>query len=132
MRNPLGVVLFVCLLTFTSCDPGHFGDMFVRNTSAQALRLNYSSNRADGSMVIPPDTLVHIYHFGSLGAGENYDCCSCEFLSVALAPVDTTLLLTKDPLDRHNWELTNPNTWRFSSKTITCEFVVTDADITPK
>ncbi|MDX2285378.1 MAG: hypothetical protein NW241_14530 [Bacteroidia bacterium] len=123
------VFLLMSLLLAAACDPGHFGTLWIRNESPHALTLAYSTRLRDSSLTIPPGAQLEVFAFGGLGAGAEYSCVPCEFTSVALQPADPALRLRKAVADPGQWLIDNPNTWRFSSKPIRGEFVVTKADV---
>lgn len=123
------LALFVAALLLTACDPGHSGETFVRNETAYPLRFHYVDHQHDTILAIPANSTVSVYNFGGIGAGSVYDCCPCEFLSVALQPDDSSKTVTKDIADAARWTLDNPNKSKFNNREIRCEFVVTTADI---
>jgi len=123
------LTISIALLSLVSCDPGHFGKMFIRNDSSYSIELTYSTQTKDTSIIIQPNSVVDVFHLGGLGPGEYYSCCACEFMTISLQPVDTSKELTKDITNTENWILTNPNQKKFINKEITCEFAVEPGDI---
>lgn len=123
------LIIAVTLIPLASCDPGHFGKMFIRNDSSYSIELTYSTQTKDTSIIIQPNSVVDVFHLGGLGPGEYYSCCACEFMTISLQPVDTSKELTKDITNTENWILTNPNQKKFINKEITCEFAVEPGDI---
>jgi len=123
------LVLFTGILMLMSCDPGHSGNSYINTQSSYELRLNYNSHYSDTTMFIQPNSLVVFYRFGNIGAGNEYDCCPCEFQTITLQPTDTSKHLIKVITNTNNWIMINPNTKRFDNKDITCEFFITQSDI---
>lgn len=123
--------LTICILVLSlmSCDPGHFGKTLIRNESSYSLELKYTTHTNDKSIIIQPNSFVEVFHFGGLGSGRDYNCCSCEFEVISLQPVDTSMTMTKDITNEGNWILSDPNEKRFSNEEITCEFAVRSFDI---
>lgn len=117
------------LFILSSCDPGHGGNIYINNRSSDQLLLNYVANSDSGSLIIYPNTRVDIHKFGGLGEGNSIYCCPCLLLSVQLMPVDTSKQLTKSIDDSTNWIMINPNIKKFDSEHISCDFIVTSADI---
>lgn len=120
---------FAILLICFSCDPGHFGKIVIQNETGYQLELKYTTNLKDTTINMQPKTSVNILNFGGLGAGQDYQCCICEFNEIAILPSDTTKTITKSISDAGNWKLINANEKRYSTKEIICEFVILESDI---
>lgn len=125
------LALLAGTLILSSCDPGHQGNAYLENRSAYELELKFSTygQQRDTTILIPANTKVDLYKFGGLGAGNNFDCCPCEFKSITLGPTDPAKSLIKNITASENWSLSNPNERRFQNKNISCAFIVTASDI---
>jgi hypothetical protein len=91
-------LLMISLFAFVSvsCDPVYFGKSYIRNDSSAALSLQYKSSLGDTTIVIPANSMVEIGQFSGMGPASDFTCCPCEFESISLVPVNTSLMLSKD------------------------------------
>lgn len=127
-------IIFTILLVWESCDPGHNGKSYIVNHSTYTLQLKLKSshnlsNSDDSIFLIPPNTSLEFFKFGGLGAGKDYECCTCEFDRLTLQPTDTSKSMTKIITEKTNWEISNPNKRNYNNKEIHCEFSVDQSDI---
>jgi len=127
------LVFFLTILSLISCDPEHYGKVFIRNESTSILEMKYKPRygnlNKDTTINIQPNMLSEIFYFSGIGPGRDYDCCTYEFMEISLQPTDTSKTMTKDITDCKNWTVFNPNVKRNSSKEIEFEFKVTQSDI---
>ena len=123
------ILHFLLSLFLPGCDPNYFGKTFIKNESSFQLNLHYHTEFKDSMLIIQSNPFIKVYHFGGLGEGRGYDCCSCDFLLVTLKPTDSSKNLIKDTSVNNNWNITNTNRERSSSHEITCKFIVRPTDI---
>ena len=77
---------------------------------------------------IPPDTTIVFANFEGRGNSKYFDCCTCEFDSIAINLIDSSKVITKSISSESNWETFNPNK-SLGNKEIECRFKITSSDI---
>jgi hypothetical protein len=127
------LLFFLTVSTLISCDPEHYGKVFIHNETTSILEMKYKPRygtfNKDTTINIQPNTLSEVFQFSGIGPSRDYDCCTDEFVEISLQPTDTSKTMTKDITDCKNWTVFNPNVKRNSSKEIEFEFIVTQSDI---